>query len=211
MRQRCQDCHSIQVLAGRGNGKCSACYGGGKVGTIADDLAGGKRACPRCHGSGQCQTCGGSGVVSVPDKPRPRANAELNPFDDEIAVRTWCPNCGDTDWFEWKFLGKLTDPICGYTWYAGSGMYTMRQIRAIFGMAKKMVKYLSHGASGEGAWIARVLGGFVGVVVGIAFRLPFAMIMIPIQAIVRLSTQKSAGSSSTAPESDRAKAKSRSA
>ena len=65
---------------------------------------------------------------------RPHADAELNPFDEKVAVRTECPNCEDTDWFEWKFLGKLTDPVCGHSWYAGSGMYTLRQLSGVFEM-----------------------------------------------------------------------------
>ena len=63
MKQQCPDCASGGVF-GVGNGKCSKCYGGGKAGTIADDIAGGKPSCPRCHGTGQCPTCGGSGLVS---------------------------------------------------------------------------------------------------------------------------------------------------
>jgi hypothetical protein len=192
MEQRCPDCHAVEILSGRGNGKCSACHGGGKVGTIVDDIGGGKRACPKCHGSAQCQTCGGLGVVSVADKPRPHANAELNPFDDKVAVRTQCPKCGAMDWFEWKFLGKLTDPVCGHSWYAGSGVYTARQLAASFQMAKRFAKYINSGASGSGAMVMKPVGAFCGVVFGLAFRLPYGLIMIPIQAVVRASSQKTA-------------------
>ena len=45
-------------------------------------------------------------------------------------------------------------------------------------MIKKMNKSFNHGISGEGAWIAKLLGGFLGVVFGIAFRLPYGAIMI---------------------------------
>jgi uncharacterized protein YqgC (DUF456 family) len=90
-------------------------------------------------------------------------------------------------------LGKLTDPVCGHSWYAGSGMYTLRQLSAVFEMAGRFVKYMNHGVSGEGAWIGKLLGGFMGVVFGIAFRLPFAVIMIPFQAVVRASSQKTSG------------------
>ena len=41
MKQQCPDCASGGVF-GVGNGKCSKCYGGGKAGTIADDIAGGE-------------------------------------------------------------------------------------------------------------------------------------------------------------------------
>src|SRR5947209_7647019 len=113
--------------------------------------------------------CGGTGIVSISDKPRPHANSELNPLDGKVAVRTQCPRCGAIDWFEWKFLGKLADPVCGHAWYAGSGTYTSRQISAISEMSGKFIKYMNHDVSGEGAWIAKVLGGFTGVVFGIAF------------------------------------------
>src|ERR1035441_3631516 len=63
MKQQCRDCASGGVF-GVGDGKCSKCYGGGKVGTIADDLAGGKSSCPRCHGTGKCPTCVGDGKCS---------------------------------------------------------------------------------------------------------------------------------------------------
>jgi hypothetical protein len=55
--------------------------------------------------------------------------AELNPFDDKVAIKTVCPNCGALDWFEWKFLGRLRDPVCGHTWYVGSGAYAVMQVR----------------------------------------------------------------------------------
>src|ERR1022692_3300555 len=130
--QECPDCER-PGLFGAGNGKCRKCYGSGKAGSIADDIAGGKRPCPLCHGTGKCRTCGGSGRVSstAPPPKRPHAEEELNPFDDKVAVRVACPKCGDIDWFEWKFLGKLTDPVCGHTWYVGSGFYTVMQMRAI--------------------------------------------------------------------------------
>ncbi len=47
MTQQCPDCADAGIL-GTGNGKCAHCYGIGKIGTIADDIAGGKRPCPHC-------------------------------------------------------------------------------------------------------------------------------------------------------------------
>src|ERR1035437_6847619 len=186
MKQQCPDCASRGVF-GVGNGKCSKCYGGGKVGTIANDIAGGKGSCPRCHGTGRCPTCGGSGLVSGSTAPaRPHAHDELNPFDDKVAVRVHCPKCGGLDWFEWKFLGKLTDPVCGHTWYVGSGFYAAMQIRAIFQTSARFAKHGTKGASGEGAWIGKILGWFVSLVFGFCIRLEAAMIIIPIQALVGL-------------------------
>src|ERR1035437_5708915 len=191
MKQQCPDCASGGVF-GVGNGKCSKCYGGGKAGTIADDIAGGKPSCPRCHGTGQCPTCGGSGLVSGSAAPaRPHAHAELNPFDDKVAVRVCCPKCGALDWFEWRFLGKLTDPVCGHSWYVGSGTYTVMQIRAAFAAGNKGAKYFTSGVSGgEGAWIAKALGWFMGVILGLGIRLEFGVLMIPIQALAGLFQAK---------------------
>jgi len=192
MQQQCPDCQ-LGGLFGKGNGKCSNCYGGGKVGTIADDIAGGKRSCPRCHGTGKCPTCGGSGLVSGSTASasstlaRPHAKDELNPFDDKVAVRVHCPKCGALDWFEWKFLGKLTDPVCGHTWYAGSGTYGLMQLRAALAAGGKFSKHMSSGTSGgQGAWIAKAMGWIIGLILGIGFRLEFGILMIPIQAIAGL-------------------------
>src|SRR4051794_726761 len=126
--QQCPDCASGGVF-GVGNGKCRKCYGSGKTGTIAAEIASGKYSCPLCRGTGKCPACAGKGLIpaSTSSPKRPHANDELNPFDDKIAVRLSCPECGDVDWFEWKFLGKLTDSVCGHTWYAGSGLYTAMQ------------------------------------------------------------------------------------
>jgi hypothetical protein len=112
--------------------------------------------------------------------------AELNPFDDKVAIKTVCPNCGALDWYEWKFLGKLTDPFCGHTWYAGSGTYSLMQLRAAFQAGSRFTKYLTSGISGEGAWIAKALGWVMGSLLGIGIRLEFGLLMTPIQAIVGL-------------------------
>ena len=103
MKQQCRDCASGGVF-GVGDGKCSKCYGGGKVGTIADDIAGGKSSCPRCHGTGKCPTCGGSGLVSgstVPARPpaegrkappREAAGSSATPLEKE-----WYGICNGSD------------------------------------------------------------------------------------------------------------------
>lgn len=186
MQKQCPDCAAPGILLS-GNGKCAKCYGGGRVGTIADDVAGGKWFCPICHGSGKCQTCGGTGLVASDREPqRPHADAELNPFDDKIAIKTVCPKCGALDWFEWKFLGKLTDPVCQHTWYVGSGIYILQQSRAIFQAGNRFARYMTSGISGQGAWVGKIVGWFCGMVFGIAFRLEGAILMIPVQATVGL-------------------------
>jgi hypothetical protein len=187
----CPDCAAPVIVGNRGDGRCATCYGGGKTGTILDDIAGGKPACQKCGGSGRCPTCRGQGVVSVAEiRQRPHADAELNPFDDREAIKLHCPNCGDVDWFEWRFLGKLRDPLCGHEWYTTTGVYTTKQIRAAFQLGGKLVKYFKHGISGEGAWIARGMSYLVALPLGIGIRLPVGVVMIPIQAIVAHNSHK---------------------
>ena len=123
--------------------------------------------------------------------PGRKPAADVNPFDDKVAIKAVCPHCGALDWFEWKFLGRLTDPICGQSWYAGSGTYAAMQIRAAFSAGGKGAKYLTSGVSGgEGAWIAKALGWFMGVLLGLAIRLEFGVLMIPIQALAGLFQAK---------------------
>jgi hypothetical protein len=94
------------------------------------------------------------------------------------------------DWFEWKFLGRVTDPVCGHSWYVGSGTYTLMQLRAGFAAGHRFAKYLTSGVSGEGAWIAKAMGWFMGVILGLAIRLEFGVLMIPIQALAGLFQAK---------------------
>lgn len=69
--RQCPDCNSVKVnpLLSEGDGKCSVCHGTGEGGLL-DNLADvtnpfGRQGteCFKCHGTGQCQTCGGNGVV----------------------------------------------------------------------------------------------------------------------------------------------------
>lgn len=80
-----------------------------------------------------------------------KGDAELNPFDDKVAIKTACPNCRELDWFEWKFLGRLTDPVCGHSWYAGSGAYALMQLRAAFQFGARFGKYMTSGTSRSSA------------------------------------------------------------
>ena len=63
----CPDCDGpkISLFENVGCGKCSACHGLGKG--LMDELVetfGGESECYVCHGTGQCQTCGGNGEIS---------------------------------------------------------------------------------------------------------------------------------------------------
>ena len=90
--QQCPDCASGGVF-GVGNGKCSKCYGGGKVGTMADDIGGGKPSCPRCHGTG----ISGSALPTQPHaegrKAPPREVAESSATSLESAWFRLCDIC----------------------------------------------------------------------------------------------------------------------
>jgi hypothetical protein len=121
---------------------------------------------------------------------RPHADDEINPFDDKVAIRAVCPHCGALDWFEWKFLGHLHDPVCGQSWYAGSGTYAMMQIRAAFSFGHKYAKHTTSGASGEGAWLAKAIFWPVNLLLGLGVRLEFGILMIPIQALAGLFQAK---------------------
>lgn len=68
---KCPDCDSIVIdpFDERGNGVCSACHGGGVGGPLdefvdaTNPFGEGHVKCYKCHGTGQCQTCGGTGKV----------------------------------------------------------------------------------------------------------------------------------------------------
>ena len=64
---QCPDCHSIKMFINEGDGKCAECYGtglGGALDQFSANIVGGKSECGKCSGTGQCQTCGGTGVVN---------------------------------------------------------------------------------------------------------------------------------------------------
>jgi hypothetical protein len=62
------------------------------------------------------------------------------------------------------------------------------QLRAIFAAAGKGAKYMNAGINFEGAQIfLKPIGWFLGAVFGVVFRLPFGLLMIPIQALAALT------------------------
>lgn len=71
---RCRDCESVDISGwgypSKGNGRCKDCNGTGNDHDIAAaitlvtfGLARVNEQCRRCSGTGQCQTCGGTGLV----------------------------------------------------------------------------------------------------------------------------------------------------
>lgn len=67
---RCPDCDGPQIFGNGGDGKCSVCHGtgSGNLGAqFAANFGDDKSECYKCHGTGQCQTCGGSGEDNEDD------------------------------------------------------------------------------------------------------------------------------------------------
>ena len=71
--KQCPDCENIHVgpiweltpfKTTQGNGWCRHCKGTGELHPInVGALFGNPDVCPHCHGTGQCQTCGGTGYI----------------------------------------------------------------------------------------------------------------------------------------------------
>ena len=96
-----------------------------------------------------------------------------------------CPKCRATGAFKWHFMGKHNHPGCGWSWYVGPGTYTGVQIKKIFKTGMEIAVDSSDKRDGGGFFAA--LFGFI---LGVCIRLPFALCMIPIQAIVSVSQGK---------------------
>ena len=68
-QRECPDCAGPDLgtlFGGKGNGKCHDCRGEGKIYGIEDIVSGlagfdNFHTCRQCSGTGQCQTCGGTG------------------------------------------------------------------------------------------------------------------------------------------------------
>jgi hypothetical protein len=98
-----------------------------------------------------------------------------------------CPKCNASGAFKWHFLGKLSHPACTASWYVAPGTYVGKQIKAVFSTGGEMAGEMTSKAKGTGEGIIGMLMGFI---MGVSFRLPFAVLMLPIQAVVSLSQKK---------------------
>ncbi|MCX6241736.1 MAG: hypothetical protein NTX43_08035, partial [Bacteroidetes bacterium] len=89
---RCPDCENINVSSlipsGKGNGRCKECKGTGidqaasalvQFGTLG--LEGKNIPCKICSGTGQCQTCGGTGEVKYHHTSPTSSSSEDNSSD----------------------------------------------------------------------------------------------------------------------------------
>ena len=98
-----------------------------------------------------------------------------------------CPNCQAQGAFKWHFLGALNHPDCGYSWYANPGSYSVKQLKSSLYAGRAIA-----GHTLKEGWAIATLG----FVVGVAFRLPLALMLIPIQAVVYLTNRKSSAPAS---------------
>ncbi len=127
-------------------------------------------------------------VAALGDRfPGPALAEALVPFH-----ATTCPNCGDIGLFRWDFLGRLTHD-CGAAWYVSTWAYLGRQISRSFGWGKAfaIATVSPDDDDSAGAVIAGLFMLLVGFLCGLAIRLPFGLLMTPIQAVVKLASSPS--------------------
>ncbi len=105
-----------------------------------------------------------------------------------------CPNCSAAGEYKWHFLGKQNHPDCGWSWYISPGPYLVKQLGDVFKIGLEAASYGYDDVdkqTGKKGGCFGAIGGFVGgMLISIAFRLPFALLMIPIQAVISLSQSK---------------------
>jgi len=109
-------------------------------------------------------------------------------FGLEKFMPNTCPKCGTNGAFKWHFLGKLKHPDCGWSWYMGPGTYIGSQMKAVFRAGFEIGAEMSDDAEKKGE--KGILEAIFGFLCGVSIRLPFALLMIPIQAVVSLAQQK---------------------
>jgi tetratricopeptide (TPR) repeat protein len=123
-------------------------------------------------------------------KQRLQAEGNVNTvaFSLEKFVTETCPNCRASGAFKWHFLGKLQHPHCRASWYVSPGIYISKQLRATFTAGRDFAGQSSSKSKGiEGFFL-----GLIGFLLGVGFRIPITIAIIPIQAVVSLSQSKSA-------------------
>jgi hypothetical protein len=115
-------------------------------------------------------------------------NIQTLSFALEKFINDTCPNCSATGAFKYHFMGKLRHPHCGWSWYVDPGTYIASQFKAVFRTGAELGGDMIADAEKRGE---RGCGGaIVGFILGAIIRLPFALVMIPIQLIFSLSQRK---------------------
>ena len=106
---------------------------------------------------------------------------------------TRCPNCGAVGLFRWAFLGHLTHD-CGASWHVSTWAYFARQVGRSVGWGKSFAIESATGSDDDGSLGAAIAGLFIaliGFVLGVSIRLPFGLLMTPIQGVVKLTSRPS--------------------
>jgi SH3 domain-containing protein len=117
-----------------------------------------------------------------------RLEAEGNAYSFKFALEKFllidCPKCRASGAFKWHFLGKLSHPDCGRSWFVGPGEYIVAQLKAVFRTGGEIAGSAISDAEKKGE--SGFAGMIFGFLMGVMIRLPFAIMMIPIQAVVSL-------------------------
>ncbi|MCK5257292.1 MAG: hypothetical protein KAQ81_14770 [Deltaproteobacteria bacterium] len=116
-------------------------------------------------------------------------NAKTLSYALDKLVTGACPNCNAAGAFKWHFLGKLSHPVCGSSWYVAPGTYMGRQMKGVFRTGIEIGGNIFEDSEKKGE-SGGCLGATFGFILGVCFRLPFALLMMPIQAIVSLCQKK---------------------
>jgi hypothetical protein len=124
-----------------------------------------------------------------------RLNAEGNLSTLSYALEKFrsdrCPNCNAEGAFKWHFMGQHKHPSCGHSWYTAPGTYSAEQLKAVFRSGASAGASISSEADKKNDKAGGCMGAIFGFFFVAIFRLFFAVIMIPIQAIVSLTQSKS--------------------
>jgi hypothetical protein len=103
-----------------------------------------------------------------------------------------CPECGVGGFYKRHFLGRLTHrPGCGFSWHISPLRYALVQFGACLRFSLGAGFDLSSDDEKKGK--NGCLSGIFGFLFGLFLRLPFAILMIPIQTIVYFVQKKPEG------------------
>lgn len=113
---RCPDCDRVAILSypERGNGKCSHCNGDGKSisSGLNEAIFDTPLYCWCCGGSGDCQTCGGTGTVDSDEDDKDYSSAQESEYEQPS---TQSSNSSDT------YYNSNNDETDSDTSYYGGG------------------------------------------------------------------------------------------
>lgn len=116
-------------------------------------------------------------------------NLQTVGFGLEEFLETACQSCGASGHFRWHFLGRMSHPGCGWSWYADPGTYIVEQFRRSF---RAGMEVGADAASDSRGGASGCLGGLFGFLIGSITRLTFAVFLLPVQAVVSLTQAKPA-------------------